>query len=365
MKSTSRTSSFAMPGRCGVGAMLGAALALAMAFAQPATAAGNLTLLVWEGYADDSFVKPFEAETNCKVNTVYVGSNDEIVSKLMSGGGAADLTAPSNDTNMRLVAAGAVSPVDMSKVPNAADFLPQFKNPSWLVKDGKVYGVPYGWGVVRIIADPKAVPADTDTLGFLWNPKYKGKISVWDDIETVYMAARALGFKNTYDLSDAQLEKVKAKLIEMKPNIRKYWFTTGEMGNLMSSGEVVGGNSWESTLVELRNAGREVADLKPKEGRGGWADSWMIVKGAESNPCVYPWLNYVSSPKAQALAHKVTGFGYPNAKMPTELDDKTKAAYDALGMVDPQTFTNVDWWQPVKRRGKYLEIWNQVKAAAQ
>ena len=27
----------------------------------------------------------------------------------------------------------------------------------------------------------------------------------------------------------------------MKPNIRKYWFTTGEMGTLMATGEVVGG----------------------------------------------------------------------------------------------------------------------------
>ena len=125
-------------------------------------------------------------------------------------------------------------------------------------------------------------------------------------IETVYMASRFLGFENTYDLSDEQLEQVKAKLIEMKPNIRKYWFTTGEMGTLMAGGEVVAGNSWESTLVELRAAGKDVVDLKPKEGRGGWSDSWMIVKGAEDNECIYPWLDYVSSPKAQALAVPAT-----------------------------------------------------------
>jgi spermidine/putrescine-binding protein len=337
---------------------------LALTSAVPASAAGGqLTLLVWEGYADDSFVKPFEEETGCQINAVYVGSNDEIVSKVMSGAGAADLISPSNDTTKRLVKAGAVSPIDPAKVPNLADFMPQFQNPDWLMQDGQMYGVPYGWGVVRIIADPAAVPADTDSLGFLWDPKYAGKISVWDDIETVYMASRFLGFKNTYDLSDDELEQVKAKLIEMKPNVRKYWFTTGEMGTLMAGGEVVGGNSWESTLVELRKAGHKVADLKPKEGRGGWSDSWMIVKGAETNECVYPWLNYVSSPKAQALAHAVTGFGYPNTKMVGDLDADAKAVYDDLGMADPATLENIDWWQPVERRAKYLEIWNQVKAA--
>jgi spermidine/putrescine-binding protein len=67
---------------------------LALTSAVPASAAGGqLTLLVWEGYADDSFVKPFEEETGCQINAVYVGSNDEIVSKVMSGagGGGPDL----------------------------------------------------------------------------------------------------------------------------------------------------------------------------------------------------------------------------------------------------------------------------------
>ncbi len=342
---------------------LAACTAMTAIAAGPAAAEGQLTLLVWEGYADDSFVKPFEEKTGCEVNAVYVGSNDEIVSKVISGRGAADLISPSNDTTLRLVSAGAVAPVDVTKVPNMADFLPQFQSPDWLKKDGEVYGVPYGWGIVRIIADPEAVPAETDSLGFLWDPAYAGKISVWDDIETVYMASRYLGFANAYDLSDEQLEQVKEKLIEMKPNIRKYWFTTGEMGNLMSSGEVVGGNAWESTLVELRGAGHDVLDLSPKEGRGGWSDSWMIVKGAENNECVYPWLNYVSSAEAQALAHKVTGFGYPNSNMAGLLDDDARATYENLGMANSATLENIDWWQPVERRAKYLEIWNQVKAA--
>lgn len=348
-----------------LGTILASAAAIGMACltAAPAAAEGQLTLLVWEGYADKSFVEPFEKETSCKVNPVYVGSNDEIVSKVMSGGGAADLISPSNDTTMRLINADAVAPIDTSKVPNMADFFEQFKQPSWLVKDGQTYGVPYGWGIIRIIADAKAVDPKTDTLEFLWDPKYAGKISVWDDIETVYMAGRLLGVKDVYNMTDEELEKVKAKLIEMKPNVRKYWFTTGEMGSLMAANEVVAGNSWESTLVELRKAGRDIADINPKEGRGGWSDSWMVVKGAESNPCVYQWLDYVSSPKAQALAHAVTGFGYSNMKLAGELDEATRKVYQELGMDNPDNLKGVNWWQPVERRAKYLEIWNQVKAA--
>ncbi len=54
------------------------------------------------------------------------------------------------------------------------------------------------------------------------------------------MTAHLLGFPNTYTLNDAQLAQVKAKLIALKPNVRKFWGTTGkEMGTLMATGEVV------------------------------------------------------------------------------------------------------------------------------
>jgi len=343
-------------------AVVGALPWMLLAAAWPAGAADELNLLTWEGYADDGFVKPFEKQTGCQVNATYVGSNDEFVAKIMSGGGSYDLVTPSNDTTMRLIDSGVVEPIDTARVPNMADFFDFFKAAPWVTRNGQAYGVPYGWGIVRIIVDRKAVATPPDSLAFLWDPRMKGKVSIWDDVEAIYTASRYLGYKNTYDLSDEQLEKVKAALIALKPNIRKYWATTGEMGTLMAQHEVVAGNSWESTLAELWKAGRDVIDVPVREGRGGWADSWMIVKGAGSRACVYRWLNYVASPQAQALAHKVTGYGYSNRKMVEQLDPAARAQYERLGMMAPKILEKVDWWQSVRRRARYLEIWNQVKA---
>ena len=42
----------------------------------------TLNLLVWEGYADPSFVKAFEEQHHCKVSASYMGSSDELVAKL-------------------------------------------------------------------------------------------------------------------------------------------------------------------------------------------------------------------------------------------------------------------------------------------
>ena len=330
--------------------------------AHPAVAVGELNILSWEGYADASFVKPFEKMSGCRVSATYVGSNDEFVAKIIAGGGTYDLITPSNDTTMRLIDAGAVEPIDRHRVPAMNDFFPIFSSPPWITKNGVLYGVPYGWGIVRLVLDADAGLDKPDSLAYLWQPKLRGKVAIWDDVEAIYTASRYLGFKNTYDLDDEQLQKVKAALIALKPNIRKYWSTTGEMGTLLQAHEVLAGNAWEPTLVSLRKTGRHILDVVPKEGRSAYSDSWMVVRGAGTNACVYQWLDWVSSPKAQSLAHAVTGFGYSNAKMPAELAPADRKQYEELGMTDPNVIKTLDWWQLVRRRGKYLEIWNQVKA---
>jgi len=340
--------------------------ALAVLFALPlAKAAETVNLLTWEGYADDSFAKPYEQQSGCKVSATYVGSNDEMLAKLAGGKASVDLVSPSNDTTMRAIDAGMVEPIDTAKLPNLNQFFPEFQSPEWLTKDGKLYGVPYGWGIIRIIFDADALDGAPDSLAVLWNPKYKGKIAVWDDIELIYMAARLLGFKDSFNLTDEQLNAVRGKLKELKPNIRRFWTTASEMDDLMSKNEVIGGMAWEATLVGLRKQGRKVLDLKPEEGRGGWSDSWLIVKGASGNPCVYSWLNWVSSAESQALAHAVTGYGYSNARLVDYLDADTKKVYHELGMDDPENLKKVDWWKPVKQRDKYLALLREINAAEQ
>lgn len=340
-----------------------ATLAAAIVASPAAQAAAKLNLLVWEGYADASFVKPFTERTGCTVKATYVGSSDEFVAKLVGGGGAFDLVSPPSDITMRLVDAGAVEPVDLAKIPGAKSLNPVFQKPVWLEKDGKTWGLPYSFGVIRVVADGARVPKPDASLALLWNDSYKGKVALWDDLETLYMAARYAGVKNPYDMTDAELAQTKAVLMKGKPLVRKYWFTAGELDTLLTAGDVVVANAWETNLINAWRAGRNLIDITPKEGRGGWSDSWMVVKGGGRNACVYQWLDWMTTPDAQAAGHKVTGFGYSNPAMIAKLDEQSRQYLRRLQMDDPAILAKVDWWRPVKRRNVYLETWTQVKAA--
>ena len=77
----------------------------------------TLNLLVWEGYADPSFIKAFEEQNHCKVSASYMGSSDELMAKLRGGSaGNYDVISPSSDVAASIVKAGLAAPLDLSKI---------------------------------------------------------------------------------------------------------------------------------------------------------------------------------------------------------------------------------------------------------
>ena len=78
----------------------------------------TLNLLVWEGYADPSFIKAFEEQNHCKVSASYMGSSDELVAKLRGGSaGNYDVISPSSDVATSIATAGLAAPLDLAKIP--------------------------------------------------------------------------------------------------------------------------------------------------------------------------------------------------------------------------------------------------------
>src|SRR5450631_4656953 len=155
----------------------------------------TLNLLVWEGYADPSFVQTFEQQCHCKVSASYMGSSDELVAKLRGGSaGNYDVISPSSDVATLITKAGLAAPLDLTKIPSYSQLSAQMTSLPLVRANSQVYGVPFMWGPDPIIYDTTAFAQPPDSWNVMWDPKYKGKVSVWDDLSTVYMAAQVLGY---------------------------------------------------------------------------------------------------------------------------------------------------------------------------
>jgi len=327
----------------------------------------TLNLLVWEGYADPSFVHTFEEENHCKVSASYMGSSDELVAKLRGGSaGNYDVISPSSDVATSIATAGLAAPLDFSKIPSYSQLSPQLTSLPLVRVKGQVYGVPFMWGPDPIIYDTTVFPQPPDSWNVMWDPKYKGKISVWDDLSTVYMAAQVLGFdkpdpSQLYNLNDEQLEAVKKKLLELKPNIRKMWSTGGELTNLFENHEVVIAMGWPLNTADLKKANFPAGETIPKENTTGWIDHLMITAGSENKELAHKFLEYMVEAKTQKLVTDKTHYVPANPQAGQFMTaDEVKALH--LDNVDAYQ-KRIYFWQNVPRRAKYNEIWNDVKAA--
>jgi putative spermidine/putrescine transport system substrate-binding protein/spermidine/putrescine transport system substrate-binding protein len=222
------------------------------------------------------------------------------------------------------------------------------------------------WGPNPLLYDTTVFPQPPDSWTIFWDPKYKGKISVWDDLSTVYLAAQILGFdkpdpSQVYNLTDDQLAAVRKKLIELKPNIRKMWATGGELTNLFQNHEVILAMGWPLNTNDLRKLNFPIGETIPKENTTGWIDHLMITVASSRKELAHAFLEYMIEAKTQKLVTDRTHYTPANPGASRFLSaDEIKG----LHLDNPDAYMQrIYFWQDVPRRAKYNEIWNEVKAA--
>jgi len=329
--------------------------------AAPADAAGcTLTAIVWEGYTDPSFAQPFEQATGCTIKATYAGSSDEMFAKFRTGGGRTyDLISASGDITERLYRAGLVQAIDPDKLQNYDAVFEPFQGGKWNTFDGKSYGVTFAWGPNVLIYNKDQVESAPTSWDVLFDPAYAGKISLPDNPMTIADVALWLGKSDPYDLSDQDLALVKEHLLALRPSVRKFWTTAGELANLFQSGEVTLAHAWPLTYTQLSNEGFPIGSVSPSGKLTGWTDSWMISKNSRRADAAYQWIDYILSGEGQKGVMDVTG--YSGA---TTLGVEAIGAERAhqLFMDDLSLHSQIKMWQSVKNYDKWVQLWNEIRS---
>src|SRR5271168_1589940 len=319
----------------------------------------SLNLLVWEGYADPAFVKAFEEQHHCKITAAYMGTSDELVAKLRGGSASNyDVISPSSDVVTSIASAGLAAPLDLAKLPSYSQLSARLRDAPLVHVNGKVYGVPFVWGPNPLLYDTTYFKTSPASWSVLWDSDLKGKISVWDDLSTICMAAQVLGYdkpdpSHLYNLTDQELENVKKKLIELKPNIRKVWATGGELTNLFENHEIVAGMGWPLMTNNLRKVGFPIGETIPKENTTGWIDHLMITSASENKELATEFLEYMIEANTQKLVADVTGYDPANPQSAQLMTEERKKSLH-LNNVD-EYMTHIYFWQQYPRRDKYNE----------
>jgi len=269
---------------------------------------GELNLIAWEGYTQPQWVKPFEKATGCQVHAKYAGSSDEMVTLMRQGGGSQyDMVSASGDASLRLIYGKDVQPMNPALIPGWKDFIPALQSPPHNTINGVHYGISLQWGPNTLLYNTKLVKPAPTSWASIYNPKYKGKVTVPDNPIQIADAALylskakpSLGITDPYELNSTQFNATIALLKQQKPLIKKYWALASDEIDLFKNGDAVIGASWPYQTNTLIAAKVPVKDLIPVEGATGWADTWMLSAHAKHPNCAYMWTAWVSTPKVQA-----------------------------------------------------------------
>ncbi len=255
----------------------------------------TLYIYNWGDYLDQDLVKQFTAQYGVQVQQDSYGSNEEMIQKLVAGGGGYDIVVPSDYAVAQMVKKGLLDTIDFSVIPNYANVGEAYMHTYFDPNDQ--YSIPYFWGTTGIAYDSAHISSAPDSWAVMFDPKYKGEIAMLDDEREVPGAAlKLLGYSlNTTDTN--QLKAAEQKLIDQKPLVKAYDATN--LDN-MKKGEV-----WLAQMYvgDAQRAQAERPTIKyiiPKEGATLWQDNISIPKGAPHKYTAEVFINFMLDAKNAA-----------------------------------------------------------------
>jgi putative spermidine/putrescine transport system substrate-binding protein len=314
---------------------------------------GKLSLVAWEGYTQPEWVKPFERQTGCKVTSKYAGSSDEMVTLMRQGGAQYDMVSASGDASVRLIKGGDVRPMNPKLIPDFKNFIGALKSPSHNTIDGVHYGISLQWGPNTLLFNTQKVKPAPSSWAVLYDPKYKGQITIPDNPIQIADAALyrskakpELGITDPYELTQKQFDAAVALLKKQRPLLKKHWSLASDEIDLFKNGDATLGASWPYQTNTLIADKVPVKDLVPKEGATGWADTWMLSSKSKHPNCAYMWTKWVSTPKVQAQQAIYFGETPANTKACTVMDQLSPGSCKQYhGDAPASYFKSIKFWK--------------------
>src|SRR2546422_655518 len=140
---------------------------------------GSLTVLDWSGYDTPDFWIDFKNKYK-NVNVAFeFGQSDGDIYTKMKAGDQADVFHPYTGWLQFYVDEGLVAEIDTSRLANWDKVPDKFKQIGQI--NGKQYFVPWDWGFTSILYRTDKITTPVDSWGILFDAKYKGHLSMWDD----------------------------------------------------------------------------------------------------------------------------------------------------------------------------------------
>lgn len=324
-------------------------LALTLA-AAAATAAAPLRVLAWPGYVEPEVIAEFRARHGVEVELTVVDNDDELLARMRTrAGGDFDLVAANTAEIARYTGAGWLSAIDPAQIPARAEQAARFREPAalpGLVRDGKLYGIPFTYAEMGIIYDRRAFPQPPTSLSVLWDPRYRRRVLAFDGSSHNFsLAALRLGLASPFRLAGTDWPAAVDQLLKLRDNALAFYSQPAEAADLFVRHRalLLFANYGSQQVKALADRGVEVGYFIPDEGALAWLDCWAITRGVRDAALAHAFIDHLLGATASRLLEERQGLSSTRADRPAAGEQRT-----------------LHWLLPVEDAERRARLWQRI-----
>jgi spermidine/putrescine transport system substrate-binding protein len=347
----------------------------------PIEQGATLQLYNWTDYLWPRIYKEFEDKYRQHDVTIEVTTFNDIaegIQKISSGQVQADVFFPDPSELAKLSVSQLLKPLNHDLLPNlATNYWPEFQNPFY--DQGWHYSVPYTIYTTGIAYRRDHIP-DEDVSGrdnpyeILWDPKYRGKVTVYDDFrETIGMALLKNGITEVNTEDPDQIQAAKNDLLKMI-DATDAGLTINGIYSKMAQDQYWVGSSWSGDVVAAAiyylPKGTPASVLGywyPPNGGGMIGNDLMVIPSSGKNPrLAHEFLNFMLD-RTHSYANFVNFNGYQTPMPsinPAELVPKVIPPTLSEAVVQPSYFDKGHFLLELTPEAQSLwtAAWDEIKA---
>ncbi len=289
---------------------------------------GVVNVFNWSDYVAENTLADFTKQTGIAVNYDVYDSTAVANAKIGAGSSGYDMAVLAGVDLQRMIASGALQPIDTAKLKNYGNLDPKLMQRLARLDPDNKYAVPYMFGTVGIGYNVDKVKERLggevpNSWSLVFDPAVVSKladcgVSLLDESNEVYGAMLAYMGADPLTTDIAEFEKAHAALEKVRPHLRD--FNSGQYISDLANGEVCVAMGYNGDILQARDRAGEakngvnVSFMMPKEGLSLWFDLMTMPAGAPNPQNGLTYIDYILEPKVAADITNYVFFANPNTK---------------------------------------------------
>lgn len=317
----------------------------------------KLNIYNWSGIIASDTIANFEKKYNVKITYDNYSSNEELFAKLQAGAIGYDIIFPSDYMVDIMIKNNLIQKINKNKITNLKNISNKFKK---LYFDSKnEYSIPYQYTTAALGINTNKVKNFKESWDLLFDSRYKGRISMLDDMRYgIAPALIKLGYSvNTLNIQE--LQKAKELMFKQKTLVKAY--SSDTYIDFLKSGDVWISYGYSPDIFQIAKEKKEIVYIIPKEGTTVAIESMCIPKNAPNKETAELFINYILEPQVHADITNFTWAGNPNGAAYSFIDknifnNKSIFLSDSL-------FQKSEFVKDVgKFSSEYDRVWSEIKS---